>query len=135
MRRGLTIVTFILGALAAAAGIATAVTSLVNFSLGKKYIDEWLKIIQGLKSNSITVKNCGDYSMKVSPHFFIYIIFLSTSNIVLYKIKEASSLIFKAANRFSQRCFILYKLISKGNTKIKNSDDLSPEFISHTLWE
>ena len=40
MRRGLTIVTFILGALAAAEGIATAVTSLVNFSLGKKYIDE-----------------------------------------------------------------------------------------------
>lgn len=40
MRRGLAIVTFVLGAVIAAAGVATAVTSLVNFSFGRKYIDE-----------------------------------------------------------------------------------------------
>lgn len=39
MKKGLAIVTFILGIVTAAAGVATAVTSLVNFGLGKKYID------------------------------------------------------------------------------------------------
>lgn len=39
MKKGLAIVTFILGIVTAAAGVATAVTSIVNFGLGKKYID------------------------------------------------------------------------------------------------
>lgn len=39
MKRGLALVTFILGIVTAAAGIATAVTSIVNISLGKKYLD------------------------------------------------------------------------------------------------
>lgn len=39
MKKSLALVTFILGLVTAAAGIATAITSLVNMGLGKKYID------------------------------------------------------------------------------------------------
>ena len=39
MKKGLAIVTFILGLVTAAAGIASAVTSLVNLGMVKKYLD------------------------------------------------------------------------------------------------
>ena len=39
MKKGLAIVTFILGLVTAAAGIASAITSLVNLGTGKKYLD------------------------------------------------------------------------------------------------
>lgn len=39
MKKGLNIVTMILGTVVAAAGIATAVLSLINFGCSKKYFD------------------------------------------------------------------------------------------------
>lgn len=39
MKRGLSIVTMVLGAVVAAAGIATAVISLINASFARKYLD------------------------------------------------------------------------------------------------
>ncbi len=39
MKQGIGIVTMILGAVVAAAGIATAILSIVNVGLGKKYLD------------------------------------------------------------------------------------------------
>jgi hypothetical protein len=39
MKKSLALVTFILGLVTVAAGIATTVTSVVNIGLGKKYLD------------------------------------------------------------------------------------------------
>ena len=39
MKRSLALVTFILGILTVAAGVATVVTSVVNLSFGKKYLE------------------------------------------------------------------------------------------------
>lgn len=39
MKKSLALVTFILGIVTTAAGIATTVTSIVNIGFGKKYID------------------------------------------------------------------------------------------------
>lgn len=39
MKKSLALVTFILGLVTAAAGIATVVTSAVNIGLGKKYLE------------------------------------------------------------------------------------------------
>ena len=39
MKQGLNIVTMVLGAIVAAAGIATAVLSIINLGVSKKYLD------------------------------------------------------------------------------------------------
>ncbi len=39
MKQGLSVVTMILGAVVAAAGIATAILSIVNVGIGRKYLD------------------------------------------------------------------------------------------------
>lgn len=39
MKQGLSIVTMVLGAVVAAAGIATAILSIINVGMGRKYLD------------------------------------------------------------------------------------------------
>ena len=39
MKEGLNIVTMVLGAVVAAAGVATAILSIINIGAGKKYLD------------------------------------------------------------------------------------------------